>query len=404
VIKIIGISAAAAVAWKAGLRGNGAAVTKVSESRMLMGTVVNLTVIGADEKAASAAVSATLDRMAQLEASLSRYRPSSELSRLNQDGFLHNAGQPLLDLVAQSRQLSDLTQGAFDISVKPLLDLYQEYQTRGELPPETAVAAAKDRVNYKNIHVTGHTIRFRKPGMGITLDGIGKGYIVDAGTAVLHEHQFSNVLVEAGGDLMASGKKGLRELWQIGIQPPRQQEGAQVAVLGLRNQAAATSGDYMQPFEADFSRHHIIDPRTGYSAPELASVTITAPTVMLGGWAGDGRGCARQRSGAAANQPAAPCRSLSCDEGVAADKNSRFCTGLGECHEHRRNSSKWAIRRSFRNELRPDWLRPGREAGRAFVKRLLPTGRFGRRHLDQCCMNILPRSRRPGYGHPSNRR
>ena len=103
--------------------------------------------------------------------------------------------------------------------------------------------------------------------MGITLDGIGKGYIVDAGTAVLREHGFSNVLVEAGGDLMASGKKEAAQPWRVGVQPPRPQTDKVLARFNLNNQAAATSGDYMQPFSADLSQHHILDPRTGYSAP-----------------------------------------------------------------------------------------------------------------------------------------
>jgi thiamine biosynthesis lipoprotein len=228
-----------------------------------------------------------------LESILSRHRADSELSTLNREGRLRNASDPLLDVIAQARQISDLSNGAFDITIKPLVDLYQADHAQGALPGETAVSTTKQLVNYKNIHIEGKTISFAKPGMSITLDGIGKGYIVDAGTAVLRELGFVNVMVEAGGDLMAMGTKEANQPWRIGVQPPRSD--TRMTVVGLQNQAAATSGDYMQPFAADLSQHHIIDPRTGYSAPELASVTITAPSVMLADGLGNGRFCPRHK-------------------------------------------------------------------------------------------------------------
>ncbi|WP_420644349.1 FAD:protein FMN transferase [Candidatus Leptofilum sp.] len=281
IIKMIGVSAAAGAAWKLGFSGQNSPLIEIAESRVLMGTVVNLTVIGEDESIAKTAVSATLDHMAHLETILSCHRPDSELSILNREGALQNASQPLLDVTAQAQQISGISSGAFDITIKPLVDLYQANHAQGEMPTETAVYTTQQLVNYKNIIIEGKNIHFAKPGMSITLDGIGKGYIVDAGTAVLRKHGFKNVMVEAGGDLMALGAKDNNQPWRIGLQPPRPQAEANMTVIGLRNQAAATSGDYMQPFTAELSQHHIIDPRTGYSAPELASVTITAPSAML---------------------------------------------------------------------------------------------------------------------------
>jgi thiamine biosynthesis lipoprotein len=280
VLKIIGVSAAAGAAWKLGLASDWKLV-EVSESRVLMGTVVNLTVIGDDRDAANTAVTAALDHMTQLESILSRHQPNSELSRLNRDGRLDRASQPLLDVIAQAAQISDISHGAFDVSMKPLLDLYQAYQKQDALPPDTAVAAILPLVNYRNLQISQSQISFAQPGMSITLDGIGKGYIVDAGTAVLRQHGFTNVMVEAGGDLMASGERETAQPWRVGVQSPRPQAGHILAKFNLNNQAAATSGDYLQSFTADYSQHHILDPRTGFSAPELASVTVTAPSAML---------------------------------------------------------------------------------------------------------------------------
>jgi thiamine biosynthesis lipoprotein len=117
--------------------------------------------------------------------------------------------------------------------------------------------------------------------MSITLDGIAKGYIVDAGVKILRGHGFENVLVEAGGDLLASGYKAAEVPWKIGIQSPRKGRSGLMQILSVKNQGVATSGDYMQSYSPDFANHHIIDPRCGRSPREIASVTVIAPTATL---------------------------------------------------------------------------------------------------------------------------
>ena len=117
--------------------------------------------------------------------------------------------------------------------------------------------------------------------MAVTLDGIAKGFIVDAGTAVLKGLGYGNVFVEAGGDLMASGTKENDLPWKVGIRSPRGVQGEILAKLNLTNQAAATSGDYFQYFTPDLENHHIIDPRIGRSAPELASASVVSDSAML---------------------------------------------------------------------------------------------------------------------------
>ena len=122
--------------------------------------------------------------------------------------------------------------------------------------------------------------------MSITLDGIAKSFIVDEGVAALQGFGFANVMVEAGGNLMALGEKAARSPWKIGLQAHRAEMGSLLATFSVQNQALATSGDYVQVFTSDFAHHHIIDPRTGYSSVELASVSVTAPMVaMADGWA-----------------------------------------------------------------------------------------------------------------------
>jgi thiamine biosynthesis lipoprotein len=118
--------------------------------------------------------------------------------------------------------------------------------------------------------------------MGVTLDGIAKGYIVDQGVATLRQSGFDNVYVEAGGDLMVTGAKPAQQPWRIGVRQPRPEMDWQMPVIATTAPLAiATSGDYMQAFTEDLRHHHILDPRTGMSPPELASATVTAPSAAL---------------------------------------------------------------------------------------------------------------------------
>ena len=272
-LKIVAIGGLAGLTAKFGLDALGRDEI-VSETRLLMGTVVNLQVVG-DPVEARAAAQACLDRMESLEAVLSRFLPDSQLSLLNRTGALSQADPALIELVNQSLQLSSLTDGAFDITVKPLVDLYQAAPD-GTLPDEARLAEVLALVGYQNLDVDSARIAFARPGVQITLDGIAKGYIVDAGVAELQARGFANVMVEAGGDLMAAGEKAPRSPWQIGIQSPRLEKPGLLASFAVHNQAAATSGDYHQAFTPDLTLHHILDPRTGLSAPQLASATVLA--------------------------------------------------------------------------------------------------------------------------------
>lgn len=257
----------------------------VHQSRKLMGTVANLTLIAANRESAETierAMNACLDRMAELEAVLSRFKAESQVSTLNRTGRLEAPHPALLELVRQAGWISGLSGGLFDITILPVLELYQQYHAgAGGLPPTTEVEAARRKVDYRKLAAGEGEMAFSEPGMGITLDGIAKGYIVDEGVKRLREHGFSNVLVEAGGDLFAASQPESNRPWRIGIQPPRSGGEELVAEVEISNQAAATSGDYMQPFTADFALHHILNPQTGRSANALSSATVIAPRLAL---------------------------------------------------------------------------------------------------------------------------
>jgi thiamine biosynthesis lipoprotein len=277
-IRIIAVASAAGAVWALGggarWRAGG-----VERSRLLMGTGVHLRVIGRDREEAGAAADACLERMAALEGLLSRHRPDSELSRLNAAGRVEEASTALLEVLRLAERVARLGDGAFDVTVQPLLDLYRDALAATGRPPDpAAIERAAARVDWRAVRVDGRRVELARADLRLTLDGVAKGYVVDAGVAALRERGFANVFLEAGGDLMAAGDRGGRRPWRIGIRAPRGGAALQ-ARFEASGRAVATSGDYMQPFTQDYREHHILDPRTGHSAPELASATVVAGDV-----------------------------------------------------------------------------------------------------------------------------
>ncbi len=244
--------------------------TAVHETRLLMGTIINLTLVGEDTAQSQQALAATFAEMERLIAFFNWRQPGSALATLNQSGQLANPAPELVELLQDAVYFSRLSDGAFDVTIQPLLEAIRT---------GTDTSAPRQLVDYRQLHVSASEIRLA-PGMQITLAGMAKGRVVDGATAVLQTHGFSNVLVEAGGDLVANGRRADGQTWRLGITHPRQPEST-LKVLPVTGQAVATSGDYQHRFSQDFSRHHIVDPRTGDSPTELASVTVLAPTAAV---------------------------------------------------------------------------------------------------------------------------
>ncbi len=244
--------------------------TTLSETRTLMGTVINLAITGPDSRATQEAIQATFAEMERLIALFDRRRPQSPLALLNRTGSLAAPPAELVELVQRAEQYSVLSGGAFDISVQPLVEAYEAGLGNA--------AAVQPLVNYQNIQVSTDALTLSQPGMALTLDGIAKGRVVDGATAVLQTLGFHNILVEAGGDLMGVGTRADGTPWRVGIEHPREAGNHVLGVLPIARHAVATSGDYRHSFSQDFRHHHIIDPRTGLSPAELASVTVIAPS------------------------------------------------------------------------------------------------------------------------------
>ena len=281
VLRILAVGGAAGVAWKMRLLGRFSASAPVTRSQTLLGTGDHLSGLGDELEAAEAAADATLGRMADLEALLSRHRSDSELTLLNRTGRLEEASSALLEVLRTADRVSRLGDGAFDVTGQPVLDAYRGVVgPHGALPAAERIEQALERVDHRRVQVDGTTVTLGQNGMRLTLDGVAKGYVIDRGVDTLKESGFHDVFVEAGGDLVAGGTKAGGVPWRVGIRRPRPGVALQ-ARFEASNRAVATSGDYMQPFTTDYAQHHILDPRTGYSAPDLASSTVSAPNAMM---------------------------------------------------------------------------------------------------------------------------
>ncbi|MFV0437231.1 MAG: FAD:protein FMN transferase [Desulfopila sp.] len=280
-LQIVAVAGAAGACWQLGLFRGDSGLTAARRSLPIMGTYLNLTVYGRDIDRCEEAIDATFQRMLALEKELSRHMATSPLHQLNSSGTLPAPGRELLAVLRGSLQLSEETDGAFDVTMLPLLTLYSDSGEQGATPAPAILRQTRTRTtDYRKLQVSAEEVRLSEPNMAVTLDGIAKGYIVDQGVAALKAEGFGQVFVDAGGDLMVTGAKPDGSPWRIGIMNPRKDRPFKPVAFPVTERAVATSGDYFQAFTPDMRNHHIIDPHTGYSSPELASCTVTAPTAM----------------------------------------------------------------------------------------------------------------------------
>jgi len=243
---------------------------------MAMGTVVNITAIDEDTQRAEAAVRDAFDEISRIETLMSATDESSEIYILNQSrGDWVNLSPETLHVLQRSLYFARISDGHFDPTVKPLVDLWMEQvKAWGRLPTIGELGEALALVDWGNLMVCEDKgrARFLREGMEITLGGIAKGYAVDRASEVLMESGVERALVDIGGDIRGFGP----ESWRIAIQHPRY-EYEWLEVIDLKNSAVATSGDYRRFFLLGERRvHHILDPKTGQPADAVMSVTVIA--------------------------------------------------------------------------------------------------------------------------------
>ncbi len=247
------------------------------ETLLVFGTLVDITVHGGDEATFRRAVREVEDDLGYLHEALHAWQPGS-LGRTNlllATGGTFTAPPSVLPLVEQSRQLAEQSDHLFNPAIGQLIALWGFHGETPSTPPDEAAIAAllEQTPRMDQIVIDGIRLRATNPAVQLDLGAIAKGYAVDRALELLHDHGLVHAIVNAGGDLRASGQRGDRP-WRIGIRDPRG-EGMLAVVETRGNEALFTSGDYERYFEHDGVRyHHILDPRSGRPARGLTSVTV----------------------------------------------------------------------------------------------------------------------------------
>jgi len=255
------------------------------ETRSLMGTYVRVAVYS-DEETAEEAISAAFARMEEIEKIASIFDEESEAFKLNQDGYLDTPSSELLELISMSLDYSELTDGSFDITCQPLLDLWEykpdadkQFWELDETTQKAEINEALKLVGPDKIIIEENTIYFKEEGMKITLGGIAKGYAVDEALEVIKDMGIRYALVDAGGDISTLGSKPEGELWSIALVNP-DDTSQSLATFRVHDKSIATSGNYERYFDPEKKAHHILNPKTGSSATGCISVTIIAESCI----------------------------------------------------------------------------------------------------------------------------
>lgn len=254
---------------------------KVSQTVAGMGTFITITLLHSSRDQAEEAMGLAFAEIERLSSMMNRYQNDSYISRLNSNGSLKDVPTHVMNVLHASLAYYKVTQGAFDITVKPVVDLYKESFTANNKPPSPHAIeeVTTSCVGSHHISLLDKEVSLSRPDMGVTLDGIAKGYIVDQAMALLRKHGIQHALINAGGDIAVHGNKGKNTPWRIAIQDPWKQ-GRPLEVCSLTRGALATSGNYEVYYDQEKLFHHLVTPHTGIPARKTASVSILASSAM----------------------------------------------------------------------------------------------------------------------------
>ncbi len=250
---------------------------RVKASKTAIGTHVDITAIGASKYEVEDAIEAAFNDVSEMEHLLSRYDHKSPVCELNDEGCIEHGPNALAQLCRVCEAYYRETDGAFDITVAPLIDLFKSAANEGRQPSEKEIdhwmASSKHRPT-----IDGDRIVL-KEGMRLTFDGCAPGLIADRAAAMLISRGIVDFLINAGGEIRTSGHPKNAEKWRIAIEDPNK-HGHYPGYLTFNAGAVSTSGNYEIFYGEDRLYHHIVDARTGHSPNAFTSVTVTAPTAL----------------------------------------------------------------------------------------------------------------------------
>ena len=258
----------------------------VERARVSMGTEVHITAWTDDETTAVAAFDKAFDEFDRLDALMSVWKDGSDVVRINDA-----AGKPAVavsrevrEVLHAAREVSEWTAGKFDVTFAALSGLWKfDHDIDGRVPDRAEIAERLPFIDYRALRIDDRagTASLARAGMKVNLGGIGKGYAIDRAVTILRDARLTDFMIQSGGDLFVSGRRGDRP-WRVGIQDPRGASNTLFAAIEATNAAVSTSGDYERFFIRDGRRyHHILDPGTGEPASRSRSVTIVANSATV---------------------------------------------------------------------------------------------------------------------------
>lgn len=250
------------------------------KKQSLLGSPFEITVVAKDSIEGNYFTTLAIDEVKRIEHLISDWIPTTQISKVN-----HNAGiqpvkvdQEVYDLVERAIKISKLTSGAFDISYASMDKIWKFDGSMKEMPSEEAIKKSVEKVGYQNIILNSKdtTIFLKNKGMKLGLGGIGQGYIADKVKVLLQEKGCKSGLVNVSGDINTWGKQPDGQSWTVGIVNPMNKNKV-FATFPLDDSAVETSGSYEKYVTFNGKRYsHIIDPRTGYPATGIVSVSVFA--------------------------------------------------------------------------------------------------------------------------------
>jgi len=267
-------------------------ILRLEKSADAMGSTYTIALYGTDRVAMEAAADAAFDEVRRLDDLLSNYRPESEWSQVNQRAAERpvKVSPELFQLLSACSEYSRESEGAFDISVGPLMKVWGFYKGSGHLPHRPEILAALTKVGYRHVHLdpAAQTVWFDRAGVELDPGGIGKGYAVDRMVSILRKNGVHTALVAGSGSSIygMGAPPNAPRGWRVDIRDPKDSHKVSTELF-LKDTSMSTSGSYEKFFRAEGRIYaHIMDPRTGYPAQGSVSVSVVAPrTIDSEAWA-----------------------------------------------------------------------------------------------------------------------
>ena len=248
----------------------------------LMGSRFEIIIVGNDTGSAEKNIDTVIAEITRIENLISEWKPETQISEVNSNAGIKpvKVDREVFELTKRAINFSTISQGAFDISFAAMDKIWRFDDSMTEMPAPELVKKSVEKVGYKNIVLDSinSTIFLKLRGMKIGFGSIGKGYAADRGRQIMQERGVSAGMVNASGDITAWGKRPDGSDWSIGVNNPFSADSL-LAVITLKDASVTTSGSYEKFVEFNGRRYsHIINPKTGYPATGLTSVTVTGPS------------------------------------------------------------------------------------------------------------------------------